>query len=583
MQKLRWLAILMGITILGITGFQFYWLNNNYDREKQSLELQTNALFRQTILKLQAAKMKLETVVVESGHGLPAPLSPSRVVIRQGKGKKDSLVDMRRAAHKDPPITIMNLLQEKMKEYPGDSATKNSLTISTRMPADSLMTGGTRHFNSQISSITISTTHDSLMKIDPEMIREIAVRNMNKEGKPGEKVIAIGYSNNKNDSLNKDTVVIRKSAKTGDRKIPDMLTEDIVHRDGQINMPGKDAVFRFLYNVDSISVKDSVTVKEITTAYASKLKEDKMDLSFAVNRQDSGQTDSLAMNEVTIGFANPITYSLSLQNKMSYLVKKLTLPILFSLFLVGITIASFVLLYRSLLKQRKLAELKNQFISNITHELKTPIATVGVAIEALKNFNAIHDPQRTREYLDISQNELQRLSLLVDKVLKLSMFEKKEIELKKEQFDCKQLAEEVLNSMKLQFDKYHATVKWHTEGDNFIIDADKLHITSVIYNLLDNALKYSKEDPVIDVRLVSSKDYVEFSVSDNGIGIEPAYQQKIFDKFFRVPAGDKHNTKGYGLGLSYVSQVIKRHHGQLQVESELGKGSTFIAKVPFSE
>ncbi|MEI9908765.1 MAG: HAMP domain-containing sensor histidine kinase [Bacteroidota bacterium] len=154
-----------------------------------------------------------------------------------------------------------------------------------------------------------------------------------------------------------------------------------------------------------------------------------------------------------------------------------------------------------------------------------------MAIEALKNFNAIHDPQRTKEYLDISQNELQRLSLLVDKVLKLSMFEKKELELKKETFDCKQLVEEVMNSMKLQFEKYHAKVKLHTEGDNFLIDADKLHITSVIYNLLDNALKYSKENPVIDVQLSSHPEFIEFSVSDNGIGIQPAYRTRYLINF----------------------------------------------------
>jgi len=226
--------------------------------------------------------------------------------------------------------------------------------------------------------------------------------------------------------------------------------------------------------------------------------------------------------------------------------------------------------------------LKNEFISNITHELKTPIATVGVAIEALKNFNAIHDPERTREYLDISQNELQRLGLLVDKVLKLSMFEKKEMELKKEHFDCKQLTEEVMNSMRLQFEKYHAKVNLRTTGDNFIVEADKLHITSVIYNLLDNALKYSRENPVIDVLLKSNPDNIEFSVSDNGIGIPPAYKEKVFDKFFRVPTGDKHNIKGYGLGLSYVAEVIKRHQGNVQVESELGKGSTFTAKFPYA-
>ena len=128
-------------------------------------------------------------------------------------------------------------------------------------------------------------------------------------------------------------------------------------------------------------------------------------------------------------------------------------PILFSILLLGITLLSFVLLYRNLLKQRKLAALKNEFISNITHELKTPIATVGVAIEALKNFNAMDNPERTREYLDISTNELQRLSLLVDKVLKLSMFEKKEMELKYEVVNLQSIAQEVITSFKLQLEK----------------------------------------------------------------------------------------------------------------------------------
>jgi two-component system phosphate regulon sensor histidine kinase PhoR len=298
---------------------------------------------------------------------------------------------------------------------------------------------------------------------------------------------------------------------------------------------------------------------------------------------DSSHANSPDLNEVTIGFAKPMVYRLTLQNEFAYITKKLMLPILFSIFLVGITVISFVLLYRNLVRQRRLAELKNEFISNITHELKTPIATVGVAIEALKNFNAIQDPQRTREYLDISQNELQRLSLLVDKVLKLSMFEKKEMELKKEEFDCKQLTEEVMNSMKLQFEKYQAKVSLHTEGKDFVVEADKLHITSVIYNLLDNALKYSKENPVIDVQLRSHPEFIEFSVKDNGIGIAPAYREKVFDKFFRVPTGDTHNIKGYGLGLSYVAEVIKRHHGFVYAESELGKGSIFTAKFPQKE
>src|SRR5689334_18113451 len=254
-------------------------------------------------------------------------------------------------------------------------------------------------------------------------------------------------------------------------------------------------ILKIFYGVDSL--QDSLKIPEITAAYQQRLKRDVINVPFNISFADKVDADDEAdLSSITVGFAHPITYHLELANTFPYLLRRLALPILFSLFLVGVTILSFVVLYKNLLKQRRLAELKNEFIGNITHELKTPIATVGVAIEALKNFNAMQDPQRTREYLDISQNELQRLGLLVDKVLKLSMFEKKELELKKEQFDCKQLTEEVMSSMKLQFEKYHATVSIKTEGDDFKIEADRLHITSVLYNLLDNALKYSREDPV---------------------------------------------------------------------------------------
>jgi two-component system phosphate regulon sensor histidine kinase PhoR len=408
-----------------------------------------------------------------------------------------------------------------------------------------------------------------------DMIRHVQTTK-NKDGN----VITIKYGQKPGKKVEIDSVSITTSHDFSDDRNDLVMSSKFDNK-----VPGdirKNAVFKFLYNVDSLSLKDSITVKEINIAYLDKLKENKMDnLSFMVSRLDSSYAKSQEPNDVTIGFVKPLVFHLSLENKVSYILRKLTLPILFSLFLVGITVASFVLLYRNLVRQRRLAELKNDFISNITHELKTPIATVGVAIEALKNFNAIHDPERTREYLDISQNELQRLSLLVDKVLKLSMFEKKEMELKKEQFDCKQLAEEVMNSMRLQFEKYHAKVILNTQGENFVVEADKLHITSVIYNLLDNALKYSRENPTIDVQLISHPEFIEFSVRDNGIGIPSAYQQKIFDKFFRVPSGDKHNTKGYGLGLSYVSEVIKRHHGNIFVQSEMGKGSIFTAKLPY--
>ena len=168
------------------------------------------------------------------------------------------------------------------------------------------------------------------------------------------------------------------------------------------------------------------------------------------------------------------------------------------------------------------------------------------------------------------------------------MFEKEEIELNKEPFDLKELIQEVLDTMRLQFEKNNAVVNFNSVGDNFIINADKLHITSVIYNLLDNGLKYSYENLIINVELSQQQNnhlqnIFTLKVNDNGIGIASEYRHKVLDKFFRVPTGNKHAVKGYGLGLSYVSEIIKRHMGYIYVESELRKGSTFIVKLPAEE
>ena len=489
MKKLRLLSVLMGVTILGITGFQLYWLQQNYAREERTLAIKSEVTFRETIQHLQVVKLKLDGIPMDT-------FNKGKVKIFMNDGSEEQV-----NVHftpRDEIVSTINVIREKisdsLKKLPGS---KKGMIIS-------------------MDDITM--THG------------------------------------KNDSVKFNN------------KIPD---------------PRTDHFFRLLYGVDSL--QDSLKIKEIDTAYHKALQQQKLNIPFSVTRLDTSLEDGPVFNEVTVGFVNPITYRLKLGNTFPYLLKRISLPILFSVLLLGITILSFVLLYKTLLKQRKLAELKNEFISNITHELKTPIATVGVAIEALKNFNAIEDPQRTKEYLDISANELQRLNLLVDKVLKLSMFEKKEIELKKEWFDCRELAEEVMNTMKLQFEKYYATISLKTEGDNFLIEADRLHITSVIYNLLDNALKYSKEKPVIQVRLKSKEQHIELSVEDNGIGIPAEYKSKIFDKFFRVPTGNRHDAKGYGLGLSYVSEVVKRHHGFITVESEPGRGSIFTAYIPYKE
>ena len=296
-------------------------------------------------------------------------------------------------------------------------------------------------------------------------------------------------------------------------------------------------------------------------------------------------TDSLQPRQVLLSgsytdLPSGEQYAAELTDYQGFLLKKMLPQILFSIGLFACVTLAFFTVFKSLQAQERLTELKNDFIRNVTHELKTPIATVGVAIEALRDFDALKSPDRTREYLDISKNELNRLSLLVDKVLRMSLFEKMAPELKLEPVDMKALVEEVLSSMKLQFEKARARVDFHCEGENFTLQGDRLHLASVVYNLLDNALKYSQHQPQIQITLDAGNGQIQLRVSDNGMGIPPEFQGKIFEKFFRVPSGDVHNVKGHGLGLSYVASVVKKHGGRIETESRVGEGTTFRVILP---
>ncbi len=587
-----WLLLcLMLLTILVIAGFQGYWLRDNYNREKQNLDIKTNAAFRQTILRLQASKFQIDAVTMnydstnfhptgmtQPPPGTPRPPGPIRIRVR--KPDPDVTITYSR---KEPTITVANLIQERLREIDIPDSISHAfgrvvlsgVKDTLRRVTDSLQKYLKLPLNGFIGDLDI----DEEDSIDLAKIKHVKVERAG-VNKATKSQVTIRYSDNTKEAreeMPRGLAVARTTPRLASAQGSSVRVMAPMH----LRDSGRNNVFRFLYDMDSLSQKDSVTIKEIDSAFAKRLEAEKLKVDFAVSRVNRAKPDSSALNEVTVGFASPMTYRLAIDNEMGFLFGKLKLPILFSLLLVGVTIASFVALYRSLMKQHRLAQMKNDLISNITHELKTPIATVGVAIEALKNFNALQDPQRTREYLDISQNELQRLGLLVDKVLKLSMFEKKDIELKSEYFDLKDVLNEVVASLRLQLEKYYAKIDIQIHGDT-TLKGDRLHLLSVVFNLLDNALKYSKENPFLEVSLKQVNDTVELIVQDNGIGIPSQYKEKVFEKFFRVPTGDTHNAKGHGLGLSYVAQVIRQHNGTIKVDSREGFGSTFTIVLPKS-
>ncbi len=320
--------------------------------------------------------------------------------------------------------------------------------------------------------------------------------------------------------------------------------------------------------------------QKVTTRLVEKLDNEGLPIQFEI----AFVQDSIERKQLSLPFQkNPFDESQSeivFSNYKWYLVKKVLPSFLFSLVLFSLVCITFWTLYHSKMKQQRIMAIKNEFVSNMTHELKTPISTISVALEAMTGFGIDQDPKRTREYIDISKHELKRLNILVDKVLKMSSFENDEVPMNMEKIELKGLIENIQNSMQLHLENNRVNLKFEANKDEFFVDADAVHLTNVLYNLIDNAIKYSDENPAIKITLQDLGRTIEIRIQDEGIGIPKEYQDKIFDRFFRVPSNDRHNVKGYGLGLHYVHKIIKRHHGNITLKSELNQGTEFIIEFP---
>ena len=564
-SKLGVSRMLMVAAILLIVAFQAYWLQKLYMEEAAGFKKTTDIVFRETMYKVQAQRLKKDSLFYQ--------------IIPEENNFLGDVADL--VAKKLPEIRI-NTKNKQSKEM---VISMNENGLSMESPNDKKGTGSIKfRFNGPMTN----TDEDSLTEKRPVVIFR-------------SRMDSIVKSSVKSGNIN-ITQLIQEGIRMGMSEAKEHTPKISFHATDEMDTvtefisseqpiapprPASHKVRRMTQDflVKSRTLNDTISIPQIDSAYKIALSNAGINAAFSIKRDSLFRPDSIAgmhfsTSKVPVGFLSKNAYQASFEAPTSFLMRKIAPQILLSLLLVAFISISFLFLYRNLLAQRRLTLMKNDFISNITHELKTPIATVNVAIEALRNFDALQSPERTKEYLDISASELQRLSLLVDKVLKLSMFENKDIELQKSDFNLKELVEEVMHSMRLQFQKNKATISFKTAGEPFHIHADRLHITSVIYNLLDNALKYGGGKPEIKVELAATPQEFKLRVEDNGIGISPEYANKVFEKFFRVPSGDHHNIKGYGLGLSYAAHVVHQHGGTISVDSQPGKGSAFTIKLP---
>jgi two-component system phosphate regulon sensor histidine kinase PhoR len=269
--------------------------------------------------------------------------------------------------------------------------------------------------------------------------------------------------------------------------------------------------------------------------------------------------------------------------KKSFLFKSLNYMTFSSLMLSLMIILSFSLTVFIIFRQKRLSEIRNDFVSNMTHELKTPISTISLASQMLGDKSIPVEMKNTEQISKIISEECRRLGSQVEKVLQTAVFDRGRLKLKLSEVNIHEIIEGVMENFAIQVKNRNGRIISRLNAKTHLLQADPVHITNVVANLLDNAIKYCNRNPEIEVTTASKGDFLIISVRDNGIGISKNDQKRIFERFYRVPTGNIHAVKGFGLGLSYVRMIVNEHHGYVEVESELQLGSTFRLILPLKE
>jgi two-component system phosphate regulon sensor histidine kinase PhoR len=271
---------------------------------------------------------------------------------------------------------------------------------------------------------------------------------------------------------------------------------------------------------------------------------------------------------------------ISFPDKKDFLVRSIVGMAILSLLFTLIIMLAYASAIYQLIRQKQISEIKTDFINNMTHEFKTPIATINLAVEAIKNPKIMGDAEKVNRYLNMIRDENKRMHAQVENVLRISKLEKNQLDISKERVVAHEIIDKAITHVELIVQDRGGYVKTHLDAERSEVLANKTHFGNVIVNMLDNAVKYSPEAPKIDVFTEVANNFLVIRIQDQGAGMSKAVSKRIFEKFYREHTGDIHNVKGHGLGLAYVKKIVEDHQGEVYVESEKGKGSTFYIKLP---
>lgn len=358
-----------------------------------------------------------------------------------------------------------------------------------------------------------------------------------------------------------------------------------------------DEIFQELISADLLVMESALDTLTIDSILSNELKRAGVNTSYAFAVADpfrqlqlvGGETvpsDTLltspyrtSLNAGNI-FSEPRFLLVHFPHQGTYVLRTMWALLAVSLVFLIIIVVTFSYTVGTVVRQKKLSDIKNDFINNMTHELKTPVSTISLACQAMNDPDLRTRPGFVEKYLKVIADENSRLGMVVESVLRTAVIDQGEFKLKRDEVNIHALAAQVVQNMGIQAEQKGGRIEYTPQADNPLVTGDRVHLTNVIFNLLDNALKYTYEAPLIKLSTRNHANGILIEVEDNGIGIARDQQKRVFEKLYRVPTGNVHDVKGFGLGLSYVKTIVEKHYGNVTLNSDPGRGSRFTIYLP---
>ena len=344
--------------------------------------------------------------------------------------------------------------------------------------------------------------------------------------------------------------------------------------DSILTMPDLDSLIRIQLNIRGVDTRYEFCI------YKPERQEFLMERSSAFRKELIEKGNAYVLFQADI-YTSPEYLLIYFPREKQFLLTELWGMLLISIILIIVIVYSFTYTITIVFRQKRLSEMKNDFINNMTHEFKTPISTISLACEALGDKDLRSSPEMTESYISMIREENRRLSGMAEKILQTAVIDKGQLKMNREKIDLHEIILEVIRNLRIQVEIKDGEIIKNFMASRSRIEGDKVHVTNLVYNLLDNANKYSPKKPVIRIHTENVSNGVVLTIEDNGIGIGKTEQKKIFDKLYRVPTGNIHEVRGFGLGLSYVKAIVDEHCGKISVESEVNKGTKFKVFLPF--